>query len=93
MCSKNSTACSREARFGDSRGYTWNFGGLKNDVKWGQNSDGISGPKLGGDLGPTVGAGADPSHFRYEKSPEVSVPMRGWRPRRGRVRTNRKKRT
>ena len=58
---KNSTACRREARFGGSRGHTWSFGGPKNDVKWGQNSDGISGPKLGGYFGPTEGAGADPS--------------------------------
>ena len=69
--SKNSTACRREACFGGSRGHTWSFGGLKNDVKWDQKSDGISGPKLGGDLGPTVGAGADPSYFTYEKLAEA----------------------
>ena len=37
------------------------FGELKNDVKWGQKSDGFSGLELGGYVGPTMGAGADPS--------------------------------
>ena len=50
--SKNSTVCWREARFGGSRGHTWSFGGLRNDVKWGQTSVGISGPELGGYFGP-----------------------------------------